>query len=332
MRPRLLALLTTLLMVTTACGGGGGGSGSATTSPDSAAGPGASPTTSPLAAAVASFDLATGEDQRLTVGLFRQSEREKRPVVGGEVQLAVAYLGEAGASPRPDPEPVGEATATFLPVPGQAPTEPLDQPAPSDGSAVGVYEASVDLPDAGLYAVTATADVADAGQMSATATFQVSEEHRVPVVGDEAPAVQNPTVGDSEVPPAAIDSRAGNQDGEIPDPELHDMTVARALESGRPTVIVVSTPVYCVSRFCGPITETVAELQSRFGERANFIHLEVWRSFDDQELNPAAAEYISTPQGGNEPWTFLVGADGTIQARWDNVLDRAELVEMLEAL
>ena len=36
--------------------------------------------------------------------------------------------------------------------------------------------------------------------------------------------------------------------------------------------------------------------------------------------------------GGNEPWVFLVGPDGTIQARWDNVLDEAELVEALDGL
>lgn len=41
---------------------------------------------------------------------------------------------------------------------------------------------------------------------------------------------------------------------------------------------------------------------------------------------------IATDDGGSEPWVFLVGTDGTIAARWDNVLDEAELVALLEAV
>lgn len=332
MRFRLVALLGVLLLAATACGGGTttGEPGTATDTPTS---PGAaSPATSTLNAQVASFDLATGSDQRLTVGLVAQSPEEGRQfVVGGEIDLELLFLGQGQATP--DPEPLGTATATFLPVPGTAPDGPVEGPTLATEGVRGVYEASVDLPEPGIYGVRATVELPDLGQLTAEAAASVAAEHQVLNVGDPAPAVDNPTADSTDVPPEAIDSRATTNDGQIPDPELHDMTVTEALESGRPTVIVVSTPVYCRSEFCGPITETVAELQQRYGDRANFIHLEVWRSFEDKELNPAAAEYIRTPDGGgNEPWTFFVGADGTIQARWDNVLDAAELEQLLEAL
>jgi hypothetical protein len=76
----------------------------------------------------------------------------------------------------------------------------------------------------------------------------------------------------------------------------------------------------------------MTDLAGRFGDRADFIHLEVWRDFEAQELNPAAAAWIQTTSGGNEPWVFLVDANGTIVARWDNVLDTDELEALLSGL
>jgi hypothetical protein len=99
-------------------------------------------------------------------------------------------------------------------------------------------------------------------------------------------------------------------------------------------MVVVSTPVFCVSRFCGPITDAVGDLARRYGDRMDFVHLEVWRDFEAQEINPAAAEWIWPDQQGDaaEPWVFLVGADGTIMQRWDNVATEASLARAVEAL
>jgi peroxiredoxin len=35
---------------------------------------------------------------------------------------------------------------------------------------------------------------------------------------------------------------------------------------------------------------------------------------------------------GNEPWVFLIGADGKIAARWDNLAAPDEIEAMLQAL
>ncbi len=60
------------------------------------------------------------------------------------------------------------------------------------------------------------------------------------------------------------------------------MTVAASIASGKPTLLVVSTPTYCVSRFCGPITDMVQGLSKDYADRANFVHIEVWRNFESQ--------------------------------------------------
>ena len=60
--------------------------------------------------------------------------------------------------------------------------------------------------------------------------------------------------------------------------------------------------------------------------QADFIHVEVWGNYDNQQLNAAAAEWVARiPGGGNEPWGYVVGSDGIVKARFDNVVTEAEL-------
>ena len=124
-----------------------------------------------------------------------------------------------------------------------------------------------------------------------SAAFEVAPTHRIVKAGDAAPRTDNVLPGDPDAPSKAVDSRA-DDDGAVPDPELHELTVAQALETGRPTIVVVSTPAFCVSRFCGPITDSIQSMVPRYGDRANVVHIEVWRDFEANRLNPAASEWI----------------------------------------
>ncbi|MFA9445466.1 hypothetical protein [Egicoccus sp. AB-alg6-2] len=318
-RPAPLAALLAVLLLAAACSG----------SPDAAPTPTADETERELAIAVASFDLAVGEDQRLLAGIYT-SERQ---LLGfGEVTFDLGFLGE---------EPGGEAELTervqagFLPVPGAEPGGGGTQPTVLMGQeGAGVYAAQVPLDEAGFWGLRVTAELDDGTVRQGQTTFEVLPEPLVPAVGDEAPVTRNLTLADVEAgtaAPASLDSRALDG-GEVPAHRLHQTTIADAIEQGRPVVAVFATPVFCVSRFCGPLAETIEELATRYDNRADFVMVEVWEDFEDQQLNAAAAEWIQTETGGNEPWVFLVGEDGRIAARWDNVLDVAELEAELEAL
>ena len=319
----ILSVVVALLLA--ACGGG-----SAEEPPPTEAG---ETSGQELAVAVASFDLATGEDQRLLAGLLT-SEGE---LLGfGDVTFRLGYLGE---------EAGGEASldttveASYLPVPGMTADEDVevpDQPRVLETTQInGVYEAQVDFDQAGYWGLVVDAELEDGTRLQGQVTFEVHDEHRVPAVGEEAPRSTNLTMSDveaGEVEPVVVDSRAQGEDPSIPDPELHATTVAEAIEAGRPAVVTVATPVYCASRFCGPLTNVLSEMADEYGDQASFIHLEVWEDFETKELNDAAAEWIQTETGGNEPWVFLVDETGTVTARWDNVLDVAELESELEEL
>jgi hypothetical protein len=324
---RSFAVVVAASLLLGACASGGGGDDATAEGTDDAA---ALAEGTELSVAIASFDLAVGDDQRLLAGVFTP----ERQLLGfGEVGFQLGYLGEeAGGETEIDQS----VTADFLPVPGREPEGDATSPTLiDDPSGQGVYAGQVDFDRAGTWGLRVAAELEDGTVVEGQTTFVVNDEREVVDVGEQAPRSDNATIADveaGEVEAIAVDSRAQGDDAEIPAPHLHDKTVADSLEAGRPVVVAIATPVYCVSQFCGPLTEVLADIAPAYEDRADVIHLEVWEDFDEQQLNASAAEWIQTEAGGNEPWVFLVDGDGTVLERWDNVLDLDELEAALDEL
>lgn len=319
------ALVLALALVAAACGGGGGGREGGADGADRAGGAGTgNGAGGDVVAQVASYEVVSGRPQRLIVGLVREGDDPKL-VSFGEVGFSLRYLGTRQRPLQP-PRPGPQVKATFRPLPGQHvdPASPGPRLVdPSQG--VGVYGVdSLVLDEAGFWEVEVTADLSGTPTRAASA-FEVLAAPVVPAPGQPAPRTHNPLPGAAGVNPKAVDSRFA--EGEpLPDPELHTTTVADAIAAGRPVMVVVSTPVYCQSRFCGPVTDSVQALARRFGDRMAFVHIEVWEDFEAQKLNPAAKEWIAPPGAdAREPWIFLVGADGIVVDRWDNVATDTDL-------
>ena len=279
-------------------------------------------------AEVAGYDLGAGERSRFMVGLFTGDEL----FVGyGEVEMNFTFLGERDASGEPEAGP--EAKGSFLLVPGteldRIPDTPQAVPA-SKGR--GVYAADVNFDRPGFWEVEVSADVKGRGTLTASGAFKVLDDHRVPAPGDRALRTKNLTIASRHgAPKAAVDSRWTT--GETPpDAELHRTTIASSLRKGNPVVVVFSTPVYCVSRFCGPITDMVQELATDYSDRADFVHVEIWRNFQKSVINQATADWLLRDDDLREPWVFFIGSDGRIKARWDNVATRVEIEPYLKRL
>ena len=321
-RTRIVAVALGVAIVAAACSSGGATGGAARAADRR------QPSSTELAAAVAGYDLAVGPPSRFIVGVYNV---DKGNVGFGSVTMRFSFLGEKKASGTPRPGPT--AMATFLPLPGSEPPNPPAGPAflePSEGR--GVYAATVGFDRAGIWQVEVAADIRGVGRRTATAAFEVRARHAVPAPGERALATDNLTVSSTGVPRAAIDSRA-NSGEPVPDPELHQTTIAAALAAHRPIVAVFSTPTFCVSRFCGPVTDLVAGLAREYADRAAFVHVEIWKDFEAKQLNDAAAEWLTRNGGdGNEPWVFLIRADGRIATRLDNVATRGEIEPFLKAL
>ena len=301
----------------------------------SCATPGQGPATAPASAApgivaeVATYQLVAEQPGRLLVALLSADDRW---LSFGDVGVSFEYLGDGSGSPAPGVV-VDDATAEFLPIPGSRASEDRRPTLTFAADGRGVYAVeSITFPKAGFWQVSASGALADGSSFDAQAAFTVLKKPSVISVGSLAPHTDNPVIGDPGVPPAAIDSRAaGGQP--IPDAELHATSIADAIDAGHPALVVFSTPVYCVSRFCGPVTDLVAELAKEYRDRADFIHVEIYRDFEAGLVNQAALDWLS-PDGGDlrEPWTFLIDANGRIAASWDTVVTRSEIEPLLQAL
>jgi hypothetical protein len=308
---RYPSLVIAIALTTAAC------SGSGTSDPD------APEQREPLQVVVANYEVVAGESSRLLVGLITG---DGRTVANGTVQMRFAQDTGTPATPTQ------AVVATYLPVYGTEPSDPsLPPTAIRPSSARGVYAVNgVRFLEPGPYLVEVAVEVADYGIAQGSARFDVIAEPAAPGVGDEAPRTRNHTLGETGVPPAAIDSRA--VEGPIPDAELHRSTIAGAIRRGRPALVVFSTPVYCVSRFCGPVTDLVQDLAGDYGGRAEFIHVEVWRDYENNVVNESAADWLYRDGELTEPWAFLIGSDGRITARWDNLFTEGELRATLDQL
>jgi hypothetical protein len=280
-----------------------------------------------LNAEVASGDLVAGDPQRFLIGVFAS---DGRLLSFGEVALGFSYLGtqEQPAPSAPGPS----ARASFLPTPG-TPDEPGASAAltpPSQGR--GVYQADgVTFDRAGIWQVDLTAEVASEGTRTASASFEVVEEPVLPYPGQRALRTENLTIGAKDAPPGAIDSKAANGDP-VPDPQLHEWTIADAIAQRLPVLVTFATPVYCTSRFCGPTVDEIASLERAYRDRAVFIHVEIWRDFQGKVINQSAADWLYRDDTLTEPWTYLIGSNGRILDRWGALFDPGEVSAELSKL
>ena len=295
---RLTALPASIALVLAlgACTSDGGGD------------PGDTPTqpAAQLAAALATSDHFAGAPQRVSAGLILPDERL---VSFGSVDFAFSFIGTAQEPVEPQAGPT--AVAVYLPTPG-TPDEPGGPTVTLPSEARGVYQAEdVTFDRAGFWQLDVTADVEGLGVQRARATLEVLEDPAYPAPGEPALETENLTLESTDAPIEAIDSRAEDGTG-VPDEELHEWTIAGAIDKGRPALVLFSTPVFCVSQFCGPVTDVVQGLAGRFADRAVFIHVEIWRDFQNQTINQAAADWLLRDGDLTEPWLYLIGPDGTI--------------------
>jgi hypothetical protein len=266
-----------------------------------------------------------GAPQRVQVGIFGNDANGLHVVTQGSIDLAFSYLGPDGSGA---PEPGPSATATYVPVPGTEASG--DAPTLLTGTR-GVYEAEGLIFDAaGLWRVTLDAEI-DGVARELTADLAVTEGSPIPAPGEPALRTENLTVDSKGTSDASIDSMATGGEG-IPDPELHGWTIADAVKRGRPALVLFGTPAFCESQFCGPEVEELQRLAAAYPDRAVYIHVEIWKDYEGQVVNRAAADWLLRDGDMTEPWLFLIDADGIVADRWGSLFDATEVAAALEAL
>ncbi len=171
-----------------------------------------------------------------------------------------------------------------------------------------------------------TATIADVTYDPSAIGFLVLEESASVALGAPAPLSETLTLDDVE---DVVEIDTSNP----PIPEMHSMTIAEAVTSGRPSVIIFASPAFCLSRICGPTKDVVDDLFKQYTDDVNFVHVEPYeldKARSGQGLFPVPA----TTEWGlqSEPWVFLVDSAGNIAAKFEAVVTMDELKAALEPL
>jgi hypothetical protein len=255
----------------------------------------------PAQVALASTDLAVGH-QRFAFSIL-DPNGALIPNVKAEVTM-FKLKGENAA-------PYAQAKAGFYPA-------QLEQ--------AGLYVVYGKFDEAGNWGAEISGTLPDGRPLAPQRIrFDIAEQTKAPAVGDPAPATGNLT---SATEPDLAKLSTDPQ----PDPELYRLTVDEAAKSGRPTVVVFSTPALCKSRICGPVLDEVKQTKAEWADRVNFIHVEVYTydaqkgAFDPERLSaPMEAWHLES-----EPWVFVLGSDGRIAERLEGSVTASELTPILK--
>jgi len=136
----------------------------------------------------------------------------------------------------------------------------------------------------------------------------------VPNVGEKAPVIHTPTAAKVGGDLTKIDTR-------VPPDQMHAIDFADAVGT-QPVVLVFATPALCQSRVCGPVVDVAQQVADSYGNRADFIHMEVYNDNDPGKgVRPQLRAY-GLP---TEPWTFLVDRRGIIRDRLEGAYGVSEL-------
>jgi hypothetical protein len=149
----------------------------------------------------------------------------------------------------------------------------------------------------------------------------VGDFPKIPEVGENAPVIHTPTAADVGGDLAKIDTR-------VPPDQMHKVDFADVVGK-KPIVLVFATPALCQSRVCGPVVDVVQEVADSYGDKADFIHMEVYK---DNEISKGVRQQLVDYNLETEPWTFLIDRNGIVRDRIEGAYGVSELEEAMKTI
>jgi hypothetical protein len=252
---------------------------------------------------------------RYPFGVF---ERDRTQIPDAEVALYFAKT--------PKPEPGAKSKSGNKGQAAKAQAQALDQPA------VGPFPASIeslvtqpafralttsDDPDAASVVYSTKLDFLSDGEWRIAALVKEGDEVKgtllpsavvgefsgIPQPGQKAPKIHTPTAGDVGGDLAQITTR-------IPPDTQNKVDYADALGK-EPIVLLFATPQFCQSRVCGPVVDVAEQVKEEYGDKAAFIHMEI---FNDNDPSKGVRPQVRAFNLPSEPWLFTIDRQGTVSA------------------
>lgn len=249
------------------------------------------------------------------------------------LQGVTNYVGLGLVHKDIGPIPGGQATVWLTPTADvDAPVEPRGPftarwqgySSPQEGGPPGIHALDVRFDRPGVW--TLLVQIA-AGDETLLGTGQVTVQAKAlnPAPGDRAIASLTPTV-DNHRGVEPICTRK-------PACPMHQVTLADAIRSGKPTLFIFGTPAFCESRTCGPNLDELLIVREQWGADANFVHAEVYKDDDPDTIRKQIVSPTFEEWGfKSEPWIYLIDRRGVIAARYEGPVVASRLRRDLRLL
>jgi hypothetical protein len=284
---------------------------------------------SELVVSPAAMAFYRGEN-RYPFGVF---ERDRAQVPNAEVALYFAKVprpqktkgSKAGKGPvarardealnGPAIGPFPAAIETLATQPAFRAKTTVDDP---DAAGV-VYSTKVNFPSDGEWRIAALVKRGDEVKATLLPSAVVGEFKEVPRVGQRAPLIHTPTAAEAGGDLEKVTTR-------IPPDTQNEVDYADAL--GRePIVLLFATPQFCQSRVCGPVVDVAEQVKQLSGDKAAFIHMEIYKDNDPSKGVRPQVRAFHLP---GEPWLFAIDRDGTIGAEIEGAFGVDLLTRVVE--
>jgi hypothetical protein len=252
-------------------------------------------------------------ENRYPFGVF---EHEGAEVPDAEVALYLARVPTAGKGSKAksgQKAGVAQAQTQALEEPAIGPfpasTESLavkpafrtatsgEEPAPASV----VYSTKLDFPSDGEWRIAALIREGDELGAALLPSAIVGEFHRVPRRGRKAPRIHAPG-GQNKVEYAEVLGK-------------------------RPIVLLFTTPEFCQSRVCGPVTDVASQAEHEFGDKAAFIQMDIYNHNDPGKGVRPQVRAFHLP---SEPWLFTIDRSGDVSSAIEGALGPELMTEAVE--
>lgn len=248
---------------------------------------------------------------------FEIVDKEHKPISDAEVALYYAKVPQpkAGAKSKSGnrgPTAKAEAQALDEPAVGPFPakieslaTKPrfrAKSTAEDPDAAPVVYSTELSFPGDGEWRLAAI--LKEDGELKAAVLpgVTVGEFERVPQPGRKAPVIHTPTAQDAGGELSKITTR-------MPPDSQNKVDYADAL--GRePIVLLFATPQFCQSRVCGPVVDVAEQAKHEYGDKAAFIHMEI---YNDNDPGKGVRPQVRAFHLPSEPWLFAIDRQGVVR-------------------
>ncbi len=291
---------------------------------NSAAGP------SKLVVSPASEVFYEGEN-RYSFGVF---ERDRTQVPDADVAL---YFAKAPPSKGGAASAAGsnssKAVAKALEQPAKGPfpasvesleTKPAFRAATTSNdpdSATAVYVTHVDFPSNGEWRIAAMIKEGNRLEATLLPSAIVGQFTGVPRVGKRPPRIHTPT-------PESVGGDLSKITTRIPPESMNQTDFYDALGK-KPIVLIFATPQFCQSRVCGPVVDVAAQLQEKYGDKVDFIHMEIYNDNDPSKGVRPQVRAFNLP---GEPWLFVIDRHGVVRTVIEGAFGVNELEKAVEGV